>query len=180
MTSLPRHAVSVLLIVAMFVGFLGVAGTSITGSSASGVSVEAGQHPMDTPLVVSITSGGESFPDGCPNPPIAVQFYSDPSGGTSPYGYSWSFGDKSSNSTSANPVHDYAAYGMYNLSLEVKDSQGSTAYANVTWDVGQATCTTGAPSNWGALYVVLGLLLIAAIVVATGLVLYRRRRIRGT
>jgi PKD repeat protein len=58
--------------------------------------------------------------------PLYVAFTSSVSGGTSPYSYSWSFGDSGS-STSSNPDHEYSAVGNYTVTLHVRDAASATA-----------------------------------------------------
>ncbi len=70
---------------------------------------------------------------------VAVQFSgagsSDPDGMVS--SYAWSFGDGTTG-TGVNPMHTYAAAGIYNVSLTVTDNTGLTNTASTT-----ATITTG-------------------------------------
>ncbi|UKN01203.1 PKD domain-containing protein [Paracrocinitomix mangrovi] len=66
-------------------------------------------------------------------------FTSTAFGGTSPYSYTWDFGDGTS-STQANPYHNYSAPGVYTPCLTITDIQGCdtticytlTANCNVT------------------------------------------------
>lgn len=77
-------------------------------------------------------------------------------------------------------THDYSDYGQYNVSLLVKDSLGSKAYSNKTWEESHATCDTGVTVISEPLVVALTILGVAVVVGGTGFLLYRRRRIRGT
>jgi PKD repeat protein len=56
----------------------------------------------------------------------------DPTGGTAPYGYTWSFGDGSSASTATNPTHAYASAGSYQANLSVVDANGLYSNTSVT------------------------------------------------
>ncbi len=64
-----------------------------------------------------------------------VSFTSTVTGGTTPYSYSWTFGDGGT-STAANPTHAYATSGLFTVTLTVSDSstpaQSKTASHSVT------------------------------------------------
>src|SRR6266566_818828 len=64
-----------------------------------------------------------------------VSFTSTVTGGTTPYSYSWTFGDGGT-STAANPTHAYATAGVFTVTLMVTDSstpaQSATASHTVT------------------------------------------------
>jgi len=66
--------------------------------------------------------------------PLAVNFTAQATGGTSPYSYSWNFGDGQS-STSQNPSHTYLLSGNYVASLTVKDSPGAQSSDTITLNV---------------------------------------------
>jgi PKD repeat protein len=55
-------------------------------------------------------------------------------GGTSPYTYSWNFGD-SSTSTLAAPTHSYSKVGAYTVSVTVTDSASSKASKTVSTSI---------------------------------------------
>ncbi|MGX6602398.1 PQQ-dependent sugar dehydrogenase [Micromonosporaceae bacterium Da 78-11] len=82
--------------------------------------------------------------------PLTVAFSSagsaDPEGGA--LTYAWEFGDGAT-STAANPTHTYAANGVYNAKLTVKDPQGLTGTAGLQIGVGNTapTVTVGSPGN---------------------------------
>jgi len=68
-----------------------------------------------------------------------LQFTANVYGGTSPYFYSWNFGDGSSGS--GNPVtHTYSSAGTYTVTVKVTDSKGQTASASTSISIqSQAT-----------------------------------------
>lgn len=64
-----------------------------------------------------------------------VSFVSDPSGGTPPYVYAWSFGDGAS-SIAPNPSHTYSAAGNYSVKLWVNDTGGGSVHSAFVLPVG--------------------------------------------
>ena len=66
--------------------------------------------------------------------PLPVNFSGSASGGTSPYSYSWSFGDGGS-STIQNPIHTYSSAGSYAATLTITDSTSATASSPVNISV---------------------------------------------
>jgi len=60
-----------------------------------------------------------------------VTFTASVSGGTTPYTYSWSFGDSGTGS-GASPTHSYQATGPYDVILTVADANGNTARTSRT------------------------------------------------
>jgi serine protease len=56
---------------------------------------------------------------------LVATFIDGTSGGTTPYSYSWAFGDGST-STQANPSHTYAKQGTYKVTETVTDSSGAS------------------------------------------------------
>lgn len=54
-----------------------------------------------------------------------IQFYSQISGGFTPYSYEWDFSDDTT-STDSNPIHTYKATGDYTVSLKVTDDRDNT------------------------------------------------------
>lgn len=63
--------------------------------------------------------------------PLTVNFTGAASGGTSPYSFSWTFGDGSPASPSQNPSHVYTTTGTYTAVLTVTDAAGNTGSASV-------------------------------------------------
>jgi PKD domain len=112
-------------------------GASLMGNDRAAVGPEA-----NTVLSAIISPGGASYPAGCGNLPALQSFASTVIGGNPPYTYNWSFGDGSSNSSLANPIHSYAAFGEYRVSLQVTDSSGSLVISNRTIGEGVPTCVT--------------------------------------
>jgi PKD repeat protein len=90
------------------------ASQAITVSSASGVTASATANPTSGP------------------PPLSVSFAGSATGGTSPYTYSWNFGDGSRHSAAQNPVHVYSSAGSYTAVLTVTDSGAVTSTASQT------------------------------------------------
>ncbi len=61
-----------------------------------------------------------------------IAFTASPSGGTSPYSFSWNFGDGSGASTLQNPSYTYAGSGIYTAECMVTDSIGCTSTVPLT------------------------------------------------
>ena len=59
--------------------------------------------------------------------PLSVNFTGSAAGGTSPYGFDWSFGDGSAHSGQQNPTHVYTSPGSYSVVLKVTDATAATA-----------------------------------------------------
>ena len=61
------------------------------------------------------------------NPNNVVDFFSNVTGGTAPYIYSWNFGTgMGSGSSVANPTYTFGSPGTYTISLTVTDANGLT------------------------------------------------------
>jgi PKD repeat protein len=69
--------------------------------------------------------------------PLFVIFAASASGGTSPYSYSWAFGDGTV-STAKSPSHEYSSPGSYIAVLTVRDSSSIRASASVSIRVGSS------------------------------------------
>jgi hypothetical protein len=135
--------------------------------------------PMTPPLTVAATDTGESWPNGCGNFPASVQFQSTVSGGTPSYAYLWSFGDGTTNSTQANPVHSYARIGPWNVTLKVTDSVGTQAYSNFSFSITPPPCAPPAEVIiWEPYFLGFAIIVLAVVSIAIGVRLYRRRRYR--
>ena len=63
--------------------------------------------------------------------PLTVQFYDDSMGST-PFTYSWNFGDKKK-STEQNPSHTYTRAGSYTVILTVKNAAGSSTFTGMNY-----------------------------------------------
>jgi len=79
--------------------------------------------------------------------PLSVTFSAQVSGGNPPYSYLWNFGDGSSGSTLAQPVHVFERPQQYQVSLTVRDSLGHTATATLYVSVFAAPAG-GPPRTW--------------------------------
>ena len=79
-----------------------------------------------------------------------ISFTGSASGGTSPYTYTWNFGDNSTGTGS--PVsHVYSSAGSYGVVLTVTDAAGHVASATNTVTVAFSASFTYSPSNPGPL-----------------------------
>jgi PKD repeat protein len=73
--------------------------------------------------------------------PMTVNFAGSASGGTSPYTYSWSFGDGGT-STEQNPSHIYVKAGAFTAKFTVIDNVGKKAGGSATVSVAAASTAT--------------------------------------
>ncbi|MGD0780192.1 MAG: DUF4349 domain-containing protein [Dehalococcoidales bacterium] len=83
----------------------------------------------------------------------AILFYSNVSGGFSPYTYEWNFGNGET-STEANPLYVYNNSGIYTVTLKVTDDKGSTTeYVREDYITVQAGWSAGSvvDSAWAGL-----------------------------
>ncbi len=83
---------------------------------------------------------GISFTPTSPATGQVVTFTGTASGGTSPYTFSWAFGDGTT-STGNPATHTYTTSGSYTATLSVTDSKGATGAASTT------VAVTGTPST---------------------------------
>ena len=89
------------------------------------------QHQTNPGLSASFT-----FSSSSPSVGQSVTFTGSASGGTSPYTFSWLFGDGAASTT--NPAsHAYSSGGSYNVQLTVQDSAGANASTSQTVTVTQ-------------------------------------------
>jgi PKD repeat protein len=108
------------------------------------------------PLTAWKLSSSSLVPDfsWAPAKPVqsqTVTFSGSASGGTSPYTFTWSFGDGST--ATGNPAsHAYAAQGSYPVTLTVTDANGKTAPVSKTIAIAPVLSTsfTFSPSSPGA------------------------------
>src|SRR4030042_5095896 len=118
--------------------------TSTTATRSLTITAAAAPSQLVATASASPTSG---------QAPLAVNFTGSATGGTSPYSYSWTFGDGGT-STYQNPAHTYSSAGNYTATLTVTDSSSRTASATASVTVGPVitgaslslTAQTGAPA----------------------------------
>ncbi len=82
--------------------------------------VTAWRFSANSPLQASFT-----FAPSAPNTNQSISFTASPIGGTSPYSYSWEFGDGTTSSI-ANPTHSYNNAAIFSVILTINDSKGGT------------------------------------------------------
>ena len=111
------------------------------GNYVASFTVEDANSKSDNDSV-SVSVSGPNLPavTASANPtsglaPLTVNFSCSVSGGTSPYSYSWIFGDGST-STLQNPSHTYATAGTYTASITVTDASSAQDSDTITITVG--------------------------------------------
>jgi PKD repeat protein len=125
------------------------------------------------PLLASLSAAPTSGPA-----PLTVGFGANASGGTSPYSYSWSFGD-GQGGYAANGSHTFVHPGNYTVRLVVTDSAGHQVAreVNVTVASPAPPASLTLPDLEGVILVGVLLALVGALAVT--LVVRRRRRRRS-
>jgi len=81
---------------------------------------------------------------------LAATFTPTVTGGTSPYNYSWNFGDIAATvntDTTQNPSHTFSADGTYTVTLTVVDASGATVIITAQVTVAADTSSGTIPSN---------------------------------
>lgn len=110
--------------------------TTVTVTDAIGLTAQRSATLVVNPgLSASFT---ENVSSG--KAPLAVAFVSSVSGGTGPYGYSWTFGDGAT-STVSSPSHTYTAVGSYTVRLSVSDAAAASSSYQSTVSVSSGTGT---------------------------------------
>ncbi|MCI4325663.1 MAG: PKD domain-containing protein [Thermoplasmata archaeon] len=148
----------------------------VTGGS---VVVEATSAPPGStgmPLVAHPTS--TLLARAC-NPATAqLEFSANASGGVAPLSERWTFGDGSADGTGAIVVHSYAAGIRYNASVTIDDSNGSSLSLPIPVYATPANCssTVAAAGIPAETLEIVGIVAVAAIVVLTIVLLFRRRQ----
>lgn len=104
----------------------GVYTARVTITDASGHSATASVVTTVNGLPLASASANASVGDA----PLPVRFTGSVAGGTSPYTYTWAFGDGASSSLQS-PTHTYAAAGAYSAQLTVVDASGQTTTSTV-------------------------------------------------
>jgi phosphatidylinositol-3-phosphatase len=90
-------------------------------------------------------SSGFSYSPSDPQPNITINFSGRAAGGSSPYSFSWSFGDGGI-ATGGMTSHEYMATGSYKVTLSVMDAFNNTALSVTTIDVSRASAPRVQPS----------------------------------
>ena len=82
------------------------------------------------------------------NEPLTVSFSSAVAGGLGPYTFDWSFGDGTSDGTTASISHTFTQTGLYTVQLTVTDANNNSVAANaISIQVGQPTLAVTATSS---------------------------------
>jgi YVTN family beta-propeller protein len=103
------------------------------GSGQGTISVIAPNYPPPVTLHPKITAVPLSG-----RVPLLVNFSANVTNGTTPYHFTWNFGD-GGNGSGVAIQHTFNSTGRYNVSLNVTDANGDIGKANVTVDVHSVT-----------------------------------------
>jgi PKD repeat protein len=71
-------------------------------------------------------------PSTVSSPNVPLTLTANPSGGTGPYSFTWSFGDISANQSGQTVTHTYTQTGTFTVTLTATDANGSTTTSTVT------------------------------------------------
>jgi PKD repeat protein len=110
-------------------------------NSPQSVTVSLTVTSSSTPLQASVIASPASGPA-----PLTTSFSGSATGGTPPYGYSWSFGDGSSSSVQ-NPSHTYSSAGNYTATLTVNDSKSVSDSESINIAVSSAPAPLSAAAS---------------------------------
>jgi PKD repeat protein len=99
----------------------------VSGATASATRAVVVQAVMPPPTLYA----NFAFAPASPYPGTPITFASAVSGGSSPYNYTWAFGDGSTG-FGASVVHSFTTAGSFNVSLTVRDSVGAIGPASAT------------------------------------------------
>src|SRR5439155_1421695 len=114
---------------------------TVTDSASATVVLSQTVNVAGPSISVSFTAGA--------NPTVGspVTFTATVTGGTSPYTFSWDFGDGSLSGT-GNPVtHTYDSSGAKTVTLGVTDASGGSVVLSDTWEFTAGTWTQLFPSS---------------------------------
>jgi PKD repeat protein len=116
----------------------------VTLTVTDGVGASDSDTTSATITTVSVVAAAHGLYTGTMCSP--VQFTGSATGGCTPYYYSWTFGDGGTSSVQ-NPTHQYAANGVYIVTLTVADSLGASDSDTTTATVTTApvVCDAGGP-----------------------------------
>jgi len=114
---------------------------TVTVTDSAGVTAKSSVNVAVAPEPTLIVAANPSAADVHTN----IAFTSTLAGGTSPFGYTWDFGDGST-SRNLNPTHSYASTGVFTVQLTVLDGVGHMANASLAVTVNPPPSAT-ASSN---------------------------------
>ncbi|MGC2289832.1 MAG: PKD domain-containing protein [Thermoplasmata archaeon] len=101
-----------------------------------------------------------------------VTFSTNPTGGTPPYTYSWSFGNGNNSTAEDPPAQLYSTVGFPKITLTVTDSVGKHAYGKSLLTV---SVKPGPPVSL-APYVIVAIAAVAVVVIAVAALVTRRKK----
>jgi PKD repeat protein len=126
---------------------------TVAGTYTARLTVTDANGALATASTTTITVNGPLAASASALPtagdaPLAVDFHGSSSGGTSPYTYTWTFGDGTS-AAGQNPVHTYTSAATYVATLTVTDAtaQQATSAAPVTVYASLTGSASGTPAT---------------------------------
>jgi PKD repeat protein len=129
-------------------------------------------------LTVTVNPALAISPSASPNSPSAgatVTFSSGQTGGTSPYSFSWLFGDGQSSSLAA-PTHAFSKAGTYEVQLWVNDSGGQSVHQAISVTVSSSGGGSSGSSSGGIPIWVWAAIAVVIVVAILAVLLMRRKK----
>ncbi len=152
------------------------AGTfTITLTVTDAVGVSATQTKTVTVAALPVATASAST--NAPTAGDTVTFTGSSTGGVSPIGYAWNFGDGAT-STDQNPTHAYATPGTYTVTLKVTDPTGATSTTTLTVVVSASSVGT-VSTTLATTYAIVGLVVGLLVGVLVAMLLRRRKGSAG-
>jgi PKD repeat protein len=125
------------------------------------------------------SSCGFSQSSASPTAGQSVTFSATASGGSSPYTFSWTFGDGTTG-TGSSVNHSYQSSGPFTVTLTITDSSGQTAQVKKTVTVLAGNARSSFLDTLASPFVLAGIAAAIVAAVAAVLLVRRRRRVPST
>lgn len=135
-----------------------------------------------TVKVNSALGGTASASTTTPQAGSSVSFTATATNGTSPYNYSWNFGDGSSAGYGATPQHTFGSAGTYYVNVTIKDAVGISVVREVVMKVSAKPASSALSdlTSGTGLYALIGIIVVIVAIAGVAIALSRRRKQGGS